>query len=588
MTDSNYWTQFGRRRVSRRTALRGAGGAVLGLSGAALIGCGGGDDESDTTSTGSNGTATAGGTGTAAASDGNGASGGERTGTMRMALRSAGQALDPATNVSGAIAHWVTLGNLVVRTNKQTWELEGDLAESWEFASDTEIILHVRPDVFWHDKEPTNGRALDAEDLATSINRHAAILDPENAGLYHRRSNYVGLERAEVVDDMTVSLKLSQPSSAIMNGMADMRTTVTPRELLDIGFDDPNQFAGTGPWMVGDLNRDGGGSLVANPNYWEAGLPRAAQIDIELIDQTQATTAAFLGGSTDALSMINLPWTEVQTVAQQRSDAQQLVWDYGYMHYLRFNANRMQDVRIRKAMQLAQSPKTLGDGFYGELWTYSGPLTSAFVKEAYSADEIAQMPGWNPDTKEQDIAEARKMMDAAGYPNGELELTLMQFYTPVHPSNAERGRAQWRNVWPDMTINLTGPLESAPFFEQVAEGTSFDIMTYSQFPAPDAIVDLGNNYTPTGGRNYGKYENANVTDLIDRALVELDPDARTELAKQAQDILIEEAPMAPLYNARQVAFVDPSWEGIEGYPGPGGTSYHDIWEGTKLVTVNRS
>ena len=56
------------------------------------------------------------------------------------------------------------------------------------------------------------------------------------------------------------------------------------------------------------------------------------------------------------------------------------------------------------------------------------------------------------------IANAKKLMAAAGYPEGEITAVLMVFNTPVHPANSERVRAQWLKIWPKMKIT---PLASA-------------------------------------------------------------------------------------------------------------------------------
>ena len=74
--------------------------------------------------------------------------------------------------------YWGLWGNLALTANKQTYKLEPALVESWEVKSPTEIALKVRKGVFFHDKAPTNGRALNAADVAYSLNRHDALLIP--------------------------------------------------------------------------------------------------------------------------------------------------------------------------------------------------------------------------------------------------------------------------------------------------------------------------------------------------------------------------------------------------------------------------
>lgn len=570
MSESGYGARSS--TFSRRSMLRGAGVLGAGLSAAALIGCTGGKKEEAPAAAGK------------AAADGTAPL--VRKGTIRQGSGKLSESYDPATMLSAGPAYWGAWGDLAIFENKQTYKLEPMLVESWEVKSPTEVALKVRQGVVFHDKAPTNGRALKAADVAYSLNRHAALLDKEKAALYPRRTNFRFMTEAVATDDATVVLKMSAPNSAILNGMADMRTPIMPVESKDVGFIDPSKIVGTGPFVIKQMDNGGNGTLVANPKYWAKGLPKAAEVTKVSFDTYQANTAAFIGDAVDYLIMTNQPWAVVQEVAKNRPDAQQLKWDYGYIHYLRYNCQKplFKDERLRRALTLAIDTKAIGDAFYGELAQPTGPLVATWTNEAIPASEIVKRPGWNPATREQDVAEAKKLMTAAGYPEGDITAVIMVFNTPVHPANSERVRAQWLKIWPKIKITLDGPVDSGPFNQRLAAGT-FDMMAYSNLPTSDGAVEFQNFYASDGSRNYGKFADAEVDKLCNAAIQEFDIQKRGKLIRDAQEIVIQKSPIIAYYYAKQVAYVTPKWDGYAGYPGPGGQSGSDLVQACRLVSL---
>ena len=162
MSEQNFW----KRDISRRGVLRGAGVLGAGLSAAALVGCGGGSGGDATRAPG----AATGAAGAAAST--------KPTGRIRVGTGKLTEPFDPAIMLSNGPLYWTMIGNLAISANKQTFKLEPALVQSWEVKSPTEIALKVRQGVKFHDKAPTNGRALNAADVAYSLNRHDALLIP--------------------------------------------------------------------------------------------------------------------------------------------------------------------------------------------------------------------------------------------------------------------------------------------------------------------------------------------------------------------------------------------------------------------------
>jgi len=177
----NYWT---RQRVSRRTALRGAGVGVAGLAGAALIGCGGGDEEADPTMA-----PTAAGTAAAAATQVRDTTTPESASIKRGGTWSVANVGDPPTLYPYGNLSFETkgIGTYVYQRlfKRETFAgsdggqtLPGpDLAISAETEDGSVWTLKLRDQKF-QNVAPVNGRKITSEDVLFSIGRLKAPETP--------------------------------------------------------------------------------------------------------------------------------------------------------------------------------------------------------------------------------------------------------------------------------------------------------------------------------------------------------------------------------------------------------------------------
>jgi dipeptide transport system substrate-binding protein len=192
------------------------------------------------------------------------------------------------------------------------------------------------------------------------------------------------------------------------------------------------------------------------------------------------------------------------------------------------------DYRVRQAMHLAFDYKANGDSQYGVDggWGYQAALCPGYP-EAWSPDKVKAIPGYNPDTKKQDVAEALKLMAAAGYPNGKgLAFDITPSATTT--DHGLRGQSYWSEAFPESKITHTALGPGAAFANAQAEG-KFDMVAYVITAAPDAYIDMYSQYATEGSRNYGKFSNADLDAILNKAAGELNVDARTKLFEEFQN-----------------------------------------------------
>lgn len=573
MAEHTYWSSLAGTRAHRRRFLRGAGLGLAGLAGAALLGCGEDDDSGSSSSTGgsngsSNGGSGGGGGGAPSLARAPGFPGEEfgqvpindkprvMGGDLVMGYGErvfGGRAMDPDVSGFCAPMEYVNEGLVGARPG---WDesLEFDALESFEWIDETELVLKIRPGMKTHDRAPTNGRIVTAEDVAFTINRTAGVFDADKARAHPRRGYYHGLDRAEAVDDVTVRVIHNRPNADFLMGWADVRQDIQLQELEDWDFTDMTRFPGFGAWIVTEDQDSVRAVLEAHPDYYrqdaEGGRPSFDRLVLRAEPDRSAAIAAFITGDTDHLPQVN-PHEEPQIMAS-RPDALFYRSPMNTLTHLNVNpmtVPAMQEQRVRKAWQLVRDIRDIADPISAPGWQMSGPFHPAHDLSLTHAD-LLQIPGYNPDTKEQDIAEARKLMAAAGYPEGAgISFGFMSSgATGRNFESGERGRNQLLNAFPRMQVELEPAPDVATFNRRLNEG-DWTGMAHD-FAQTPAIGLNGMTYLhSTGGRNYANMEQLQAWgewDWVDRsieAIVEtLDPDERAAKVREFELAWIDWGP----------------------------------------------
>ena len=204
----NYWT----RRVSRRTALRGAAFGTAGLAGAALIGCG--EDEPDATAEPTTAPPAGGGGGTQATATAEAttapppSTAGEidTEATLTVGYGSFASSLDTQTAAGSggqAASNSYHFGGLLA-TKKDSSAGQGGIAD-FEWREDNFVLrFKIKPGVKFH-----NGADFNAEQLKFNYDRGLgrAEYNPDFVGSQSRRQQWIG--EITIVDDLTVDVRMA-------------------------------------------------------------------------------------------------------------------------------------------------------------------------------------------------------------------------------------------------------------------------------------------------------------------------------------------------------------------------------------------
>ena len=552
MSDSNYWTRTAGQRISRRGALRGGAVAGLGLAGVALIGCGGDDDDDDDTGAAATATPTQ-----AAAATGTAAPVTEGVPGQEMVMPEVPtytyQHLDPTTAVWTAAFTWPTHDMLMRRdtssTNNADWKIEGNLAESWEVVDDLTFVFKIRQGIKFHDIAPVSGRELTSADVKFSLER-IGTEDPK----FFRQGE---MKDATVTtpDANTVQIAFTRPQGAFWNRITTPGTVALPVETQEIEGDvivSGNPLAGTGPFIHQDFVENETFKVTKNPDYWKPGLPYLDGMDGVTVESGEPQWVSFKAGDLDWVQLRSLDVTkEAKKIADITVDTRTGV----STHWVVLNTKvpPFDDQRVRYAVSLAHPRReivdvALGGLEFAQMLGPGGLNPEIHGAATYAYGELKTRPGYRTGAeREEDLTEARKLMEAAGVP--ELDHTF--------------GYTQHLAAWPWndslATIMIEGlaeigikstldPYQYGDTLVQLAN-KEFGLYHTPQFANgldPNEFLEFYFNAEDQGGvRNYGEWSHPDFTALMEKQNATVDIEERNALILEVVKLLETEVPRAP-------------------------------------------
>jgi oligopeptide transport system substrate-binding protein len=288
-----------------------------------------------------------------------------------------------------------------------------------------------------------------------------------------------------------------------------------------------------------------------NTDYFIEHLPYFDKLDLAALAQAQARAAAVYGGQVDAVMQITKE--DMERAWNDPAKYHSQVGNFFNGHIFAFNANRppFDDVRVRRAVHLVVDKMTLHEltsktSFNGEEpggwflpdWQTGGSPYSR------SGEDLAMVPGFRIPTAE-DLAEAKRLLAEAGYPDGAgLNVSFLQRGNQPSAAVAAIQDMIRKNLNVEMEIELT---DEGGYYDRVLNK---DFDTTGTFTAAE-IIDPGPWFTrflaDGGSWNYGGWSDPKTDVLMKQINEEQDVDKRVELVREMQVLLDEIVPIM-LYN----------------------------------------
>ena len=300
-----------------------------------------------------------------------------------------------------------------------TFPVEGDLAESWTQPNETTYVFKLRKGVKWHNKPPVNGRELTADDVVFSVNHFLTVKG--NANAYMLKA----VDKVEAPDKYTVKFTLKEPFVWFLDMVSNPHAVaIVAKEVVEKHGDlkKPESVIGTGPWMLDSYRPNVGLSYVRNPSYFVQGLPYIDRIEATVDEDNASRMAAFLSGKYDLgwefPGTINrVDWVQIkETLKQKRPKLQTVEFPSPVMSHISMRTDQkpFSDVRVRQAMSMAIDRKAIIEAVFEGVGAMNPAVPAALREWSILFDKLGEGAKYY----KHDPAEARKLLAAAGYPNG--------------------------------------------------------------------------------------------------------------------------------------------------------------------------
>ncbi len=431
------------------------------------------------------------------------------------------------------------LYNRLVRLD-ENMQVVPDLAQSWEIPDNLTYIFHLRKGVKFH-----NGRELTADDVKYSLER---VLDPTTAS--PGRSYISTISKIEVVDTYTVKLTLSSPLASLLDALTSNNISIVPREAVQEHGNLQRVAVGTGPYMLKEWVVDNSMTLVKNPNYFEAGLPKSDEVIFRVIPEEASLYAGVRSGNLD-LATIN----DGATIRQAKADKNVVVMSKPGMNVRVFSFNNQKkpfdDIRVRQAVALAlDRSEILTMAEYG-MGAATGPIPISAKVWAIAPDKLP--------LGKTDYAKAKQLLSEAGYPNGFS-------FDIVCSSTYEGGLAVAQVIQNQLkNIGLTANLDVVEWGNYIDRWVKRDFATMVELRGGSSEPDrfLYRSLHSTGGVNNFMYKDAETDALLELGREQTDPAERKATYDKVQMVLSEKAPLVFLYSPNENQVTSPYVEGFK-------------------------
>ncbi|MBQ7543810.1 MAG: peptide ABC transporter substrate-binding protein [Synergistaceae bacterium] len=427
-------------------------------------------------------------------------------------------------------------------------------AESWEISDDGMTwTFHLRENLKWSDGEPLTApqfrdgflRALNPE--TGSPYAYYAFFIKNGEAFYNSKASAddVGLSAP---DDRTLIIQLEYKNPLMLDYLA---FALFQPARMDIISENPRAWAArpetlisNGAFKLESWRHGDGGEiiLVKNPNYWDAENVKVDRLRFVLINDENTSYAAFKAGRIDYMG--NIP-SQLLPMLLQRGEAQSLpALGTGYCD---FNVTRppFDDPRVRRAFTLAIDRRIIV-----EKVTRGGqkPATG-FVCDAVPGttdEQDFRDEGGSFLPERADVEEARRLLAEAGYPNGEGFPHVSYKYNSNagNKQMAEALQGMWKQV---LGVEVELINEEWKVFIETRNRMDYDIARDAwimDFFDAGSILELcisGSAQNNTG------YSNPRFDEAMRKAAVETDRVKRINFMHEAEAVLMEDLPVAPIY-----------------------------------------
>lgn len=495
---------------------------------------------------------------------------GDRDGVLHLGNFGEPRELDPhlATGIPEVNVLYA-LGEGLVRADGTDLHPTPGVAERWETSPDgLTWTFHLRAAARWSNGEPITApqfvaswRRVLSPQMASETSYYDWVL--RNAEAYNKGKladfDQVGVH---AVDDRTLRLDLANPTPFLPRLL--LQRFFFPVYLPAIektgGAEDrsnqkwtlPGAYVGNGPYVLTEWKVNQQIVVRKNPHYWNAANIRIAEVRFYPIALGSTEESAFRAGLLHKTYGSNVPTSKLAVWRREHPAWVHLDPYLGvYFYLLNTTKKPLDDVRVRRALAMSLDRESIVRNVTraGEVpaYNYTPPDTAGYTARA-------RVP-YDPEG-------ARRLLAQAGFPGGKgfPALDVLFNDSETHAQIAQAVQAMWQKEL-GVSVNLSKQewgvyLNSRRQMDYTVARAGWIGSLDPSFFLENMLTGGTNNQTGWGSPEYDR--------LIEGARAESNPAARGELFQQAETILMDAAPVVPVYFYTNTYLLRPSVRGWHG------------------------
>ncbi|HEX8461290.1 MAG TPA: ABC transporter substrate-binding protein [Segetibacter sp.] len=469
--------------------------------------------------------------------------------------------LDPAFAKNQAIM-WVIhqMYNTLIETDSNL-NLSPSLAKSWEVSDDRlTYTFHLRDDVTFHDNElflNGKGRKMVASDVVYSFSR---IVDKATAssGAWIFNNRIDSTRGFLAINDTTFQLKLRKPFHPILGILSMQYCSIVPREVAEkYGKEFRNHPCGTGPFQFHFWEEGQALVLYKNPTYFEKDelgkpLPYLDAVKVSFLDNKAMEFLAFQQGQLSFVNDIDPSFkdevlTKKGELRKEWKDKIKLnKHPFLNTEYLGILIDDKKDGKTMSPLQVKAVRQAINSSINRDkLIMYmrnsiGTAATGGFVPSGLPSRNAETVKGYpyNP-------GKARKLLREAGFENGKNFPLITLLTVPVYADIGSFVAKQLEEAGIKVQVEV---IQKSLLLEQTAKSKALFFRGSWMADYPDAENYMAMFYSKNPAPpNYTRYKNPAFDVLYEKALVETDDSVRYSLYRQMDQIVINDAPVVPLW-----------------------------------------
>ncbi|WP_263055998.1 peptide ABC transporter substrate-binding protein [Pantoea agglomerans] len=439
------------------------------------------------------------------------------------------------------------------------------VAQSWSSSDNKTWVFTLRNNARW-----SNGDPVTAQDFVYSWQR---LVDPKNSSAFAWFAGLSGIQNAAAITkgEMTpdklgvvaqsknqLKVTLDRPVPWFPALVANVALFPVPQKIIAQQGDSwtsPGKLVGNGAYQLSERVVNEKIVLTRNPYYWDDAHSVLTKVTFVPINEESSATKRYRSNDIDITE--SFP-KNMYALLKKTLPGEVYTPDQLGTYYYAFNTQKgpTADVRVRKALSWSIDRKVIAEKVLGTgekpAWHFTPDVTAGFKP----------LPTFMQQHDQNSLnAQAKSLLAAAGYgPGKPLKLKLLYNTSESHQKIAIAVASMWKkNLGVDVTLENQ---EWKTYIDSRNSG-NFDVIRASwvgDYNEPSTFLNL---LTSGNSSNIARFSNADYDAVIAKASRETSDQVRNSDYNRAEQILAEQAPIAPIYQYTNGRLIKP-W--VKGYP----------------------